>query len=270
MEDTSSVWLENKCLEFHKNYTFVVDELTLFFGLIPEKAQIHFDYFSKKSPYNHLARSVDYLDYILNLHKTYDLIAKISADDREKLNFLDALGFKDYLIPTKITRKINKDLDVLPILPKNLQYRELNLESEVDLWHRLVMESYRDAPKFRYISMEDWKNLYLDEENKLKVYVPDKGAVVLEENGIPVGLFIASYQDENTKWGTGSTMGVIQKYRGNGYAELLLKWYINYEMRRGSVGSFLFTDTENVPATNLYLKLGYKLEGPETIIKKYK
>lgn len=54
-------------------------------------------------------------------------------------------------------------------------------------------------------------------------------------------------------------LGIIEKYRGNGYGEELLKYLIKLCIDRNIYDIYIRVDKSNIPALNLYTKVGFKV-----------
>lgn len=141
-----------------------------------------------------------------------------------------------------------------PKLPKGVVIRQLDFETERELWHRLLMESFSDHYGFQQKSFSEWDL----QQRKLSLQ-DETGIFVLEENSDPVGLLVCTDHRAENRGGFIDKLGVLKSHRGRGYGELLLKWGCAYSVARGFKDVALGVDTGNsTGAVALYEKVGFK------------
>ena len=141
-----------------------------------------------------------------------------------------------------------------PKLPEGVTIRVASFESEREIWHKLLMDSFADHYGFKPQSFAQWDA----KQRKMSLQDP-AGVFFLEENSEPVGLLVCTDHKAESNGGFIDKLGVIPGFRGKGYGELLLRWGCAYSVSKGYGEVSLGVDSGNSSgAVDLYRKVGFR------------
>lgn len=173
--------------------------------------------------------------------------------DTQLTKLFESRGFSLYRIYWQMLREhMAGDTDAFE-LPDGVEATQLELEPNLELLHRLEMESFKDHFGWVPVSFSDWRTERLADD-----LADPAGNFVLFENGEPAGYVVYSRNRENIEGGYIDKLGVLEQYRGRGYGELLLRMGIVYSAALGNTSIGLGVDSGNESgALKLYEKVGF-------------
>jgi GNAT superfamily N-acetyltransferase len=163
----------------------------------------------------------------------------VNADILSKLEFKKTKGIMELEKQCMGYQKVSVHKDVtFSIIEKNKDEElRCNLQNE-------IFKNNNRIP----ISIED---IYYDEAQE---YYFDNGSIFINLCGIPIGYGQVIVEDNCANI---VNFGIIEKYRKEGYGKLLLSYLLNLIMDNDFKKVALKVDSNNIPALNLYLSLGF-------------
>lgn len=205
-------------------------------------------------PGNHdYARSFDRaLGWSRKNHPGFELRAMCNSRDLELKAAIEAIGL--YLVRKYWTMRNHQPDRAFPRLPKGVEIRQANFETERQTWHSLLMQSFSGHYGFKQKDFPEW-----EKKQREQVLQDPNGVFFLEEQGTAVGLLVCTNHRAENKGGFIDKIGVLDSHRGKGFGELLLRWGCAYSSSRGFKDVALAVDTGNsTGAVALYEKAGFK------------
>ncbi len=141
-------------------------------------------------------------------------------------------------------------------IPRGFKIRALNTKTELELWAHLQNQIFADDPHYERASAESLSSLIQN------ISFDPNLIIVGEFGGIPVGMCMG-WSIPSTKGDTKKKafqiqgMGVLPKYRREGYAATLLLELMNRAYLKGYTKSELLVMSTNAAAISMYNKLGF-------------
>lgn len=173
--------------------------------------------------------------------------------DTNLTKLFESRGFDLYRIYWQMLRDHAEGDTEVGEFPTGVELHQMEYETNLELFHRLEMESFKDHFGWVPVSFADWRAERLADD-----LADPAGNFVLFENGEPVGYVVYSRNRENIDGGYIDKLGVLEQYRGRGYGELLLRMGIAYSAALGNTSVGLGVDSGNESgALRLYEKVGF-------------
>lgn len=175
--------------------------------------------------------------------------------DTALTKLFESRGFDLYRIYWQMLREhTEKDTELGEFAP-GIELLQMEYEANLELFHRLEMDSFKDHFGWVPVSFADWRAERLADD-----LADPAGNFVLFENGEPAGYVVYSRSRENIEGGYIDKLGVLPEFRGRGYGKLLLRMGIAYSAALGNTTVGLGVDSGNESgALSLYEKVGFKV-----------
>lgn len=185
--------------------------------------------------------------------------------DTKLTKLFESRGFDLYRIYWQMLRDHQEGDTELGEFAAGIEILQMEYEQNLELFHRLEMESFKDHFAWMPVSFADWRAERLADD-----LADPAGNFILFENGEPAGYVVYSRNRENIDGGYIDKLGVIEQYRGRGYGELLLRMGVAYSAALGNSSVGLGVDSGNESgALDLYRKVGFEVNlGWAAYIKK--
>lgn len=173
--------------------------------------------------------------------------------DTNLTKLFESRGFDLYRIYWQMLRDHAEGDTEVGEFPTGVELHQMEYETNLELFHLLEMESFKDHFGWVPVSFADWRAERLADD-----LADPAGNFVLFKNGEPVGYVVYSRNRENIDGGYIDKLGVLEQYRGRGYGELLLRMGIAYSAALGNTSVGLGVDSGNESgALRLYEKVGF-------------
>ena len=185
--------------------------------------------------------------------------------DTRLTKLFESRGFDLYRIYWQMLRDHQEGDNALDDFPAGVEVLQMEYEQNLELFHRLEMESFKDHFGWVPVNFADWRTERLADD-----LADLAGNFILFENGEPAGYVVYSRNRENIEGGYIDKLGVLEQFRGRGYGELLLRMGIAYSAALGNTSIGLGVDSGNESgALRLYEKVGFSVNlGWAAYIKK--
>ncbi len=141
-------------------------------------------------------------------------------------------------------------------IPMGFKVRALNIKNELEIWAQLQNQIFVDSPHYERVSAKSLKSLIRN------ISFDPNLVIVGEVRNIPIGMCIG-WSVQASKCGAKEKtlqiqgMGVLPKYRRQGYATTLLLELMNRGFLKGNSKSELLVMSTNDAALNMYNKIGF-------------
>ena len=141
-------------------------------------------------------------------------------------------------------------------IPRGFKIRALNTKTELEIWAQLQNQIFIDNPHYERVSAESLKSL-------IRNINYDPNLIIVGEVGdVPIGMCMGWSTRSNKSDAKEMTlqiqgMGVLPKYRREGYATTLLLELMNRGYLKGHTKSELLVMSTNDVAMNMYNKIGF-------------
>lgn len=141
-------------------------------------------------------------------------------------------------------------------IPRGFKIRALNTKTELEIWAQLQNQIFVENPHYERVSAESLKSM-------IQNISFDPNLVIVGEIGdVPIGMCMgwsvqSNKGDVKEKTLKIQGMGVLPKYRKEGYATILLLELMNRSYLKGHTKSELLVLSTNDVAMNMYNKIGF-------------
>lgn len=192
------------------------------------------------------------LEHIKNLGTGFEIRTAANQNDVEILQLFESRNFEFYRIYWQLIRNLSQE--DFPKLPSGIEIRQLDLESDAELYWKLEMQSFAKHFGFRPIEFKPW----LEERNK-DTLLDRKGMFVIFDRGVPAGYLFSGLNRAELNGGFVDKLGVVPELQGKGLGRLLLQWGIAYSASLGHSTISLGVDSGNESgALKLYDSVGFR------------
>ena len=193
------------------------------------------------------------LDWVAAERSGLDIRTAANKLDTRLTKLFESRGFSLYRIYWQMLRDHLEGDTEIGEFPVGVEIEQLELEQNLELFHRLEMESFAQHFGWVPVDFATWRTERLADE-----LADFAGNFVLLENGQPAGYVVYSRNRENLDGGYIDKLGVLPEFRGRGYGELLLRTGIAYSAALGNTSIGLGVDSGNESgALRLYEKVGF-------------
>jgi len=216
------------------------------------RQRVEIDVFGLPNQHNYQRSLRHAIDWAKLHHRDFELRSACNENDLELAEAIQSCGM--HLVRKYWTMRNASLSRAFPRLPWGVVVEQADFEKDRGLWHRLLMESFAGHYGFKQKSFEDW-----DRQQRKMSLQDSTGVFILRVHGKPAGLLVCTDHRSENHGGFIDKLGVLPKYRGRGYGELLLRWGCAYSAARGFKDVALGVDTGNqTGAVKLYEKSGFR------------